>query len=39
VEVDAHASVAGLGSVSLTYEFTNFGECRADLDSQRSDAF
>ncbi|HSU16025.1 hypothetical protein [Longimicrobium sp.] len=40
VEIDASAaSEPGLGSVLLTYEFTNFAQCRGDLDAQRGNAF
>jgi hypothetical protein len=33
------SSAPGSGFVSLTYEFSNWDECRRDLNLQRSDAF
>lgn len=40
VELDAHAgTTAETGLVDLTYEFTNFSQCRAELTAQRSNAF
>lgn len=40
VELDAHAgTTSATGFVDLTYEFTNFSQCRSELAAQRGNAF